>query len=137
MKMRVSKESDKLVEKWSNRDFVLYYSNKLVPLTGHRLEIPPEAWLGFMSRMKAFRKKHELDAIAYKQFIDNVFDTFFTQKGYVPAFSAIVSIKVYTAVQLLQKKRGHKQQSMYNNEAFLALRDQLYGDSTLFQKGVQ
>jgi len=118
---------NKSIEKWSNKDFLIYFSNKLKETTGKELDIPPIAWQGFMSRMKGFRKKLGISNVDYKNFIDNVFAKLFVGKQYVPAFGSIVSERVFN----LLKKHSLLQ---YDDNAFDQLREQLYKDSILFQK---
>lgn len=137
MNMKVSCEIQKPIEKWSNRDFVIYFSNRLFVLTKKSLDIPPPAWIGFCGRIKSFRLKRNLSSEDYKKFIDNVFDIFFSVDKYIPSFGAIVSDKVFVVVQkmlLHPKKAKIQHQDMYNNASFIALRNQLYGDSTLFKQ---
>lgn len=118
----------KLLDQWNTRDFIMYYSNKLGELTGNSLVIPPEAWAGFGSRIKGFKKKLNLSNIEYKNFIDKVFSKFFINKEYEPSFGCIVSEKVY---YLTYKIRESDQ---FSNEDFEALKKNLYADSSLFNK---
>jgi len=117
----------KPLEKWSNKDFLIHYSNKLKETTGRELTIPPIAWQGFMSRMKGFRKKLNISNQDYKDFIDRVFAELFVGKQYVPAFGSIVSERVYHILKEHSLKR-------YDDNAFRRLREQLYKDNILFQK---
>lgn len=117
----------KPLEKWSNKDFLIYYSNKLKEITGRELTIPPIAWQGFMARMKGFRKKLGISNQDYKEFVDRVFSELFIGKQYVPAFGSIVSERVYNIL------KNHKLRQ-YDDDAFRRLREQLYKDSILFQK---
>jgi len=94
-------------------------------LTKRELEIPSVAWQSMLGRIKGFRSKLHLSNIAYKYFIDDVFDKFFTNNGYIPTFGAIVSEKVYNIV---------KKKSIYNFEDIEKLRDDLYKNNLLFSK---
>lgn len=120
-------EINRPLEKWSNKDFLKHFSNKLKETTGKELDIPPIAWQGFMGRMKGFRKKLGISNQEYKEFIDRVFSELFVGKGYVPAFGSIVSERVYNILKNHSLKR-------YDNDAFQQLRDQLYKDAILFNK---
>lgn len=117
----------KEIEKWSNKDHLIYFFKNYEKLTLHPFHIPKEAWVGMMSRMKGFRTKLNLDNEKYKEFVDNVFTVFFTQDNYVPTFGAIVSEKVFYVTNKLIKNR-----SCSNNE-FEQLRRQLYS-SDLFKR---
>lgn len=109
--------------KWSNKDFVLYFSSKLKEKTGQGLFIPNEGWYAFISRVKGFRLKMALNELQYKGFIDKVIDVFFAQSGYVPTFGSIVSEKVYYIVKTMEKPVKE-----YTNDEFIQLRDKLLGD---------
>ncbi len=117
----------KEINDWSNKDHLIYFSNRYKDLTTHSFDIPIDAWVGMMSRMKGFRSKLHLDNIRYKTFIDNVFNVFFTQANYVPTFGAITSEKVYYVTNKLLKNRS------CSNTEFEQLRNQLYS-SDLFKK---
>jgi hypothetical protein len=122
---KIKLKKQKMLEEWSNRDFLIYYSVKQQEITGCNLNIPPKAWPGFLARIKGFRAEHELSNEAYKIFLDDVFNMLYTQK-FVPAFSAIISEKVYNLIQ------RYKTQSMTNSE-FEMLRARLYNDNSLFK----
>lgn len=117
----------KPLEKWSNKDFLMYYSNKFKEITGRELTIPPMAWQGFISRMKGFRKKLGISNQDYKSFIDRVFTELFIGRQYVPAFGSIVSERVFN----LLKKRFLKE---CTNDDFIKLRDKLFRDNMLFKQ---
>jgi len=87
--------STKPVEKWTNRDFLTYFSDRLFQLDHKGLTIPPVAWQGFHGRIKNFRNKLNLSNRRYKDFIDSVFDKMFIGSNKIPAFGAIVSEKVF------------------------------------------
>ena len=129
-KQYISLEKVKPLEKWSNRDFLLYFSSRYREL-GHPFLIPKEAWVGLMSRMKGFRTKLTLDNETYKKLIDDVFDKFFTKNGYIPNFGSIVSEKVYHVVQRLNKQ---KIQSKFSDTEFERLRNELYSNNELFKR---
>jgi len=112
---------------WSNKDFLIYFSNRLKELTGSSLDIPPVAWAGFLSRIKGFRKKLNLDNFKYKKFIDSVFVIFFNTDGYTPAFGAIVSERVFYVVN------GAKNTTPTQQVDWKKLRDELYKNNLLFQ----
>lgn len=112
---------------WSNKDFLIYFSGLLKDLSGRPLDIPPVAWVGFMSRMKGFREKLKLDNLRYKEFIDNVFSVFFNMDGYTPAFGAIVSERVFYVVNKAMAT------SPSQSVDWEKLRNDLYKNNLLFQ----
>lgn len=119
--------SDKRVEEWSNKDFLLYFSNKLETSTGRKLAIEGPAWAGFLSRIKGFRSKLRLGNVQYKEFIDAMF-TAFKDREYTPVFGAIVSERVYFVVSRMQKKTSQQ----YSD--FEALQKELYSNRLWFTK---
>ena len=118
-------EQYKPLQTWTNRDFLLYFSHKYSQLTGKNFSIPSQGWIGFLSRIKGFRSKLNLDNYSYKKFIDDTFSYFFIQRDYVPSFGAIVSEKVYSCTEFLKKK---KSESRCSNEEFEELKKQLYSN---------
>jgi hypothetical protein len=124
----ISKATTEL-DSWSNKDFLQYYIKRLEERTGVKLNIPPIAWAGFLSRIKGFRDKLRLSASTYKDFIDKVFDNFFSKEGYTISFGAIVSEKVYNIV-----KKEEKKLHPFTNEDFKTLRDRIYSDKSLFNQ---
>lgn len=120
-------QPSKDIEKWSNRDHLIYFSNKYEEFTQHPFSIPRDAWIGLLARIKGFRTKLKVDNQNYKAFIDKVFDVFFTQDQYVPTFGTIVSEKVYYTVNKLIKNKT------CSNSDFEQLKNQLYS-SDLFKK---
>jgi hypothetical protein len=122
-----SNKPPKPLEKWSSRDFIIYYSNSLKKLTGENLKVPPEAWVGFGARIKGFQRKLNLTNIEYKNFIDEVFSSFYVKNKYQPSFGSIVSEKIY---YLVNKNRDSNE---FSNTDFENLRKELYKDSTLFK----
>lgn len=132
MKLTVlQKTVEKPLENWSNKDFLLYFSQKLKALTGQGLEIPPAAWQGFLSRMVGFRNKLKLSNQVYYQFIDKVFEYFTSNPDYIPTFGIIVSEKVYFTVSRYTKQA---QVPVLSNQDFLEFRNQLYSNIMLFRK---
>ena len=125
-----SKGQEKPFDKWSNRDFLFYFSLQYHNLTESPYKIPGEAWIGMLSRIKGFRQKLNLDNEQYKKFIDDVFDKFFIKDNYVPSFGSIVSEKVFYTIK---KINSLNIESCTNNE-FTKLRDQLYSNNDLFKK---
>lgn len=120
----------KPLEQWSNVDFLKYFSDRLKVFNNNRgLTIPPTAWGAFVGRIKGFRLKLQLSAVAYKYFIDTVFDDFFTQDGYIPTFGTIVSEKVYHA---LVSSQNHT--TVYDNAYFVRLKQKLKLNNNLYQK---
>lgn len=115
-----------IIERWSNKDFLFYFSQKLEEMTGVGLDIPPVAWSGFLGRMKGFRDKLIISNIKYKEFIDCVFKNFFSRDSYTPSFGAIVSEKVYNIVLKELKKP-----TPFSNSDFQKLRDILYQNFSL------
>ncbi len=118
-------EITKEIAKWSNRDFLIYYAQKQQSFTNIEFKIPRVAWIGFLSRMKGFRGGRNIDNSAYKTFIDELFNLFYS-KGFSPAFGSIVSIKLYGIVKSYRTKK-------YSNVEFERLKAQLYRDSSLFK----
>ncbi len=120
-------KTSKPIDDWSNRDFLIYFSHLYTYHTSFNFRIPKEAWAGMLSRIKGFRLKMNLSNAEYKEFIDNVFNIFFTQDNYVPTFGAIVSEKVfYTTLKLLKNLN-------YSNDKFMQLKKELYSND-LFKK---
>lgn len=103
MTVSVTSGGTKPLEKWSNRDFLFYYSNRQKFLTKRDFVIPPRAWAAFQGRMKGFRAKLNLSNEAYKEFIDKVFSELFIGKQYVPSFGAIVSEKVFFVISRISE----------------------------------
>lgn len=118
----------KSLDQWNTRDFIKYYSIKLEKLTGKRLLVPPEAWVGFGARIKGFKEKLNLTNIEYRNFIDKVFSKFFIGAGYEPSFGCIVSEKVYYLAHKLRES------DQFSNEDFEVLKQELYKDTSLFNK---
>ncbi len=115
-------EKNKPIRQWSNRDFLIYFADSYKKYTSHNFCIPKDAWVGMLSRIKGFRLKTNLSNKEYKEFIDNVFNVFFTQDNYVPNFGSIVSEKVYYLTLKLVRNAD------YSNDKFLALREELYSN---------
>ena len=129
---RIGKTNDiaKPLESWSNKDFLMYYSNRLCELTGQGVRLEEgAAWQAFIGRIKGFRTKLRLSNSQYKDFIDKVFDEFFRQDGYVPVFGAIVSERVFNIVSTYMKGKAAP---MYSD--FEKLRQELYLNNSWFQK---
>jgi hypothetical protein len=124
----VSSEIDKPIDKWSSRDFVIYFFNRLSESTGSRLKIEGPAWGGFSSRIKGFRTKLVIPNKKYKDFIDTIFSELSCDK-FVPVFGAIVSERVYFVIQKLNSSFAS-----VDNSGFKELRNQLYSNNTLFKK---
>ena len=121
--------SSKSLEQWNNKDFLLYFSAKLQQSSGQglRLEAPVE-WVGFISRIKGFRVKLNLNNTQYKDFIDKVFLHLFSQNEYTPVFGAIVSERVYNII----KKYFNSSRPLYSD--FDKVKEELYGNNLLFKK---
>jgi hypothetical protein len=121
--------SSKSLDTWNNRDFLIYFSDKLKESSGSglRLEAAVE-WLGFISRIKGFRVKLNLNNVQYKDFIDKVFLHFFSQDKYTPTFGAIVSERVFN----ISKKYFSSSRPLYSD--FEKVREELYGNNLLFKK---
>ncbi|MCK9542901.1 MAG: hypothetical protein M0R03_12815 [Novosphingobium sp.] len=120
--IKVKKE--KSVDKWSTKDFLIYFSRKLNESTGNYLEIPKEAWAGFTSRMKNFIKGERLTNIEYKRFIDDVFIEFSKMK-YEVTFGCIVSKRVLYLI------RNLKGLTVFTNDDFKELKKELNQESFL------
>ena len=125
-----SKGQEKLLDKWSNRDFLFYFSLHYNNLTESPYKIPKEAWVGMLSRIKGFRQKLNLDNEQYKKYIDDVFSKFFIKDDYIPNFGSIVSEKVFYVVEKLNKLNI----DACTNDEFTRLRNQLYSNNELFKK---
>jgi hypothetical protein len=128
---RIGKTNDiqKPLAQWSNRDFLLYYSNRLAEATGQGVRLEDSvAWQAFTGRIKGFRTKLNLDPRRYKEFIDKVFDVFFKLDDHVPVFGAIVSERVFHIVTTYLRD-AHP---MYSD--FEKLRKELYANNLWFQK---
>lgn len=117
------------IDKWTNKDLLIYFSARYEALTSRPFSIPKEAWGGMLSRIKGFRSKLNLSVSQYRDFIDAVFDKFFTQDNYVPTFGAIVSEKVFHVTAKLRHR------AVCTNTEFEHLRDQLYS-SDIFKRAV-
>jgi hypothetical protein len=117
---------EKPVEKWSSRDILIYFSDKIAEVTGTRMQIEPVAWVAYLSRIKGFQMKLNLSPQMYKDFIDIVCDKFLRIDGYVPAFGAIVSEKVYHIAR--------KYINPTFSSEFEKLARELYSDNGLFSK---
>jgi hypothetical protein len=113
----------------TNKEFVIYFSNKLKEKTGYGLVIPSDAWYPFISRVKGFRTKMKLDEQQYKAFVDKVIEVFFAQPGYVPTFGSIVSEKVFYVVKTMNKPATE-----FTDADFRKLRDKLLGDINIVFK---
>jgi hypothetical protein len=124
-----NKSSKKEVDKFTSRDLLLYFSAKYGEYTGIEFKIPRDGWVGMMYRIKTFQDKLKLTYPQYMEFIDNIFELFFTQENYVPNFGSIVSEKVFFIVKKLVKSK----QSSCSNMEFEQLKQQLYS-SDLFKK---
>lgn len=125
--MTVTKPKE--IKDWSNRDFVIYFSQKIKECTGNEMKIEPVAWQAFTGRIKGFRTKLHLSGEQYKEFIDIVFSNLFSHSGYAPNFGAIVSEKVYN---ISKKKPINSLQTLPSN--FIDLRNQLYNTNSFFSK---
>lgn len=119
----------KPVEKWTNKDLLIYFSHQLKNLNGVGLKIPPPAWMPMMGRIKTFREKHNISAADYKKYIDSLFTEFLNDPKYVPAFGSLVTEKVYFAVKKLQNIKAVKGTT---DSEFERLRRQLYTNNVLF-----
>jgi hypothetical protein len=121
--------SSKSLDTWTNKDFLMYFSAKLQQSSGQglRLETPVE-WIGFISRIKGFRAKLNLNNVQYKDFVDKVFLHFFSQDKYTPTFGAIVSERVYNII----KKYFSSSRPLYSD--FEKVKEELYGNNLLFKK---
>lgn len=117
MKLLLKESEVKPLEQWSNRDFLLYFSDCLKRAGNGGLVIPPVAWRAYLSRMKGFRMKLRLSNQDYKCFIDTLFSEYFLKNKFVPVFGSIVSEKVYHIYQDYPK---------LTNDYFIAMRNELY-----------
>lgn len=129
--LTVTPDTTKDIIEWNSKDFLLYFSGRYKTTSGQSFNIPPEAWVAMMSRIKSFKSKLKLDNSDYKQFIDTVFDKLFTQKGFVPSFGAIVSEKVY---HISKKLPVLKKTHLTTGSEFEQLQKELYSNNLLFQK---
>ena len=122
--------TSKPLEKWTNKDLLLYFSDRLADLSGQGLKLEASVeWIGFTSRVKGFRSKLNLNPTQYKIFIDKVFDTFAVKNKCTPVFGSIVSERVYNVIQKYCSKTSKPQYS-----DFEAVKNELYGNNLLFKK---
>ena len=120
-------KKEKAIEKWTSRDFIKYYFNKLKSLKNINTQaIPSEAWVGYGARIKGFIKKKNLSNFQYKSFIDSIFKNFYNSEIHVPAFGCIVSEKIFEITESFEKNR-------YSNRDFERLKEKLYTDNILFK----
>jgi len=131
MTLKLTCTSSKPLSTWSNRDFLLFFSQKLKLATGKELDIPPLAWQAFMGRIKGFRTKLHLSNEQYYVFINNVFDKLVQARGHVPVFGAVVSEQVYNVLTRYATSSHASCQ-----EDFVAVREKLYRNHLLFAKVV-
>lgn len=121
----------KEISKWTSKDFLIYFSTKYKESTHQGFNIPNEAWVPMMSRIKNFKSKLKLSNEDYKKFLDTVFSKFFKQRGFVPSFGAIISEKVY---YLASKVDAVKEQITCSDYEFQKLQKELYSNNMLFKK---
>lgn len=126
--------TQKDIEKWSSRDFLLYFSRLMDKHYAQPLSIPSVAWRGFMARVKGFKEKLNLSNIEYKTFIDTVFDDFFKQDNYTPSFGTIVSEKVYGIMKSFNSARSSSTPA--EKIDWMKYKRLLYGDSTVSSRKV-
>jgi len=116
--------------KWSNKDIVIYFSNRMHDRTGHELIIPQIAWSGFVGRVKGFRERMGITTQQYKEFIDDVFDLpWLKSDERTPVFGCIVSIKVFYLIQRYKQRQPEEVSDTYWRE----LASQMHHNSTLFK----
>lgn len=109
---------NKPIEQWSNKQILLYYSNRMYERYGQELKIPNVAWAAFVGRVKGFREKLGLSSVQYKQFIDDIFDSgIFKSRTFCPSFGCIVSIRVYRMVNDYKENQGNMSQEYWENLA--------------------
>uniref|UniRef100_A0A7C3WV10 Uncharacterized protein n=1 Tax=Dictyoglomus turgidum TaxID=513050 RepID=A0A7C3WV10_9BACT len=130
--MKIKLTNTKDIDKWSNRDILIYFLVKYKEFVSKEFSVPEDAWVGMMSRIKGFREKMNLTSLQYKEFIDDVFSIFFTQKDYVPSFGAIVSEKVYYNIKFLKTSKLTSCKS-FTNDDFEKLKQELYSKE-IFRK---
>lgn len=127
--MKITIKEAKPLDKWSNRDFLIYYSILQQENNGFGLSIPPEAWGAYLSKIKGFRIKNNVSNEEYKDFIDDVFNLLYKQ-GFAPSFGTITSDKVFSII--------HKKKTCtISNDQFEKLKESLYQDNTLFKNLIE
>ena len=106
MKVIFDPDIPKPLNQWSNKDFLIYFSNHLHLLDHRGLTIPPNGWVVYMSMIKGFRQKLNISNSRYKQFIDWLMADIFTQENYTPNFGCVISEMLFnTFSKTLDKKR--------------------------------
>ncbi|MCK9428780.1 MAG: hypothetical protein M0R17_02065 [Candidatus Omnitrophica bacterium] len=124
MLVKLIEKEQKPLDQWSNKDFLLYFSDSLKGAGNGGLLIPPLAWRAYLSRIKGFRLKLRVSNQEYKCFIDTLFSKAFLKNKFVPVFGSIVSERVYNMYQKSPE---------LSNEYFVAQRDELYNSNDFFK----
>ncbi len=121
--------SSKATNEWSNKDLLIYFSQRLQQSVGYGLKLESDVeWAAFLGRIKGFRNKLHLNSLQYKDFIDKVFDNFFVRNEYIPVFGSIVSERVYNII----KKYCSSTRPIYSD--FDEVKKELYSNNLLFKK---
>jgi hypothetical protein len=105
MNVTFSADIQKPLEKWSNKDFLSYFSNRLYMIDKKGLDIPPNGWRYYMSFIKGFRDKFNISNAQYKAFIDILFETVFKYKNFKPNFGCMISEKLYNTFNIRSRNR--------------------------------
>ena len=116
MNVTFSAEVNKPIEKWSNKDFLSYFSNRLYMLDKKGMDIPPNGWRYYMSFIKGFRDKLNISNVQYKAFIDKLFETVFKYENFNPNFGCMISEKLFNMFNI----KAHNRES-FTEDDFKAL----------------
>jgi hypothetical protein len=122
--------------KWSNKDFLIYFSNCLYSVDHKGLNIPPNGWVVYMSMIKGFRQKLSLSNGRYKQFIDWLVTDIFPLQDFVPNFGCIVSETLFNVFSTKQqaKNNTNNKSADVSDEEFLRIKKEIMSRSRQFPR---
>jgi hypothetical protein len=121
MKVIFDPDIPKPLNQWSNKDFLIYFSNHLYLLDHKGLTIPPNGWVVYISMIKGFRQKLSISNSKYKQFIDWLMTDIFTQENYTPNFGCVISEMLFN---MFSKMLGRKREE-FTNEDFAKIKNEV------------